>query len=116
MTWIDTQYNIVLQKQDPKQNALFIEKALALVSCMNDKGQFPGEPDLQDPLDDKLVRVEEVLSRNNLNRRADYSEVLLELTILVLMYDRTLNSKYAVSKLLLSKEDTEKLAPPIKVS
>lgn len=66
---------------------------------------------MQDPLDSRLVRMEEVLKRNNVHKRADYHEIMLELTLVVMMFDRVQNARWALSNLAY-RPDAQVPPPP----
>ncbi|CAG9467358.1 unnamed protein product [Pedinophyceae sp. YPF-701] len=99
---------------------LFVAKALGLAMAMNDDGTLPSgtRPDLYDPLDKRLVRLEELLKRFHVSNRHDYHEILLELTLLTVMHDRVRNAQYAMRCLTFVKdmEGTERPKPAIRVS
>lgn len=94
----------------PAPNGLFLQKACALHAVMNPDGSLPATPDLTDPLDTKFVRVEELLRRYGVTRRPDYQEILLEVILLVILYDRVENTSWALENLTF--RDTVSKPPP----
>lgn len=86
---------------DVRADDMFIGRVLALSLAMDDSGGLPSgvEADLVDPIDRRLVRVEEVLKRHKVDGRANYQEILLELTLLCVMYDRVQNAQYCLQAL-----------------
>ena len=69
-------------------------------------------PDLTDPIDEKIIRIEEVLRRYNLQTRPDFQELMLELIILVLMMERVANTKWILINMCLKKTAVDRLPPP----
>ncbi|KAK3240637.1 hypothetical protein CYMTET_49532 [Cymbomonas tetramitiformis] len=81
----------------------FLEKVMTIKAH---HGNLTGTPDLNDPADSRLVKVEEVLRRHKVSQRPDFQEILLEIVVLVFMYDRVQNARFAVDHLAF-KEDEE---------
>lgn len=81
-----------------KPEDTFVGRVLALSLAMDDAGGLPPgvEADLTDPLDRRLVRVEEILKRHQIPGRDNYHELLLELTTLAVLYDRVQNAQYCL--------------------
>ena len=55
--------------------------------------------DLTDPITSKMVRVNEVLAQYDLHKRVYYPELLRNIKIVVLLYDRVENGVFALNNL-----------------
>ncbi|GHP08011.1 hypothetical protein PPROV_000675300 [Pycnococcus provasolii] len=100
------------QASDSTEYSLFIPKLLTIQTSLKEEsnqmsnGASEGEEDQQmsgnsmpcftDPLDFKMVGVEEMLRRYNVIARPDYDEILLELMQIILLYDRVENAKWVM--------------------
>mmetsp|Transcript_24209 Transcript_24209/g.77300 ORF Transcript_24209/g.77300 Transcript_24209/m.77300 type:complete len:1340 (+) Transcript_24209:2-4021(+) len=74
--------------------------------------------DFQDPIQDKLVRIDEHFERYGINQRTDYNEIITEIEILLVLHDRVSTVEWALTHLQYRstrsppKPVFEELAPP----
>ena len=98
----------------PKQHELCLERSFALA---HDIAQGTGDVhfskySIVDPLDNKLSRVEAIIGRTQykLLSRVDFDQIVSELSLITIEYDRVLTCRWAIKNLV--PKDSSKFSEP----